>query len=178
MIIGLTGYARTGKDTVAGILVKDFGFERIAFADPIRELLYELNPKVNGIYLREMVEEHGWEITKSQMEVRRLLQDLGIGARKVFGSNFWVERAMYKISLDKHYVITDVRFRNEADSIKRLPSKIWRVQRSGVVAINDHVSEHDMDHYEVDHTIVNEGPIEYLSILVHEQMETLSVKKK
>jgi dephospho-CoA kinase len=61
MIIGLTGYARTGKDTVASVLVKDFGFERIAFADPIRELLYELNPKVNGIYLREMVEEHGWE---------------------------------------------------------------------------------------------------------------------
>lgn len=177
MIIGLTGYARTGKDTVASVLVKDFGFERIAFADPIRELLYELNPKVNGIYLREMVEEHGWEITKSQMEVRRLLQDLGIGARKVFGSTFWVERAMFKMSIDKNYVITDVRFRNEADAIRSLPSKIWRIQRSGVVAINDHVSEHDMDYYNVDYTLVNEGPIEYLSILVHEQMELLGVKK-
>lgn len=176
MIIGLTGYARSGKDTVAGVLVKDFGFERIAFADPIRDLLYELNPKVNGIYLREMVEENGWEITKSQIEVRRLLQDLGIGARKIFGSTFWVERAMFKMSLDKNYVITDVRFRNEADSIKRLPSKIWRVKRTGVDAVNNHVSEHDMDHYPVDYTLINEGPIEYVSVLVHEQMDLLGAK--
>ncbi len=178
MIIGLCGYARTGKDTVANVLVQEYGFERIAFADPIRELLFELNPLVNGVRLQEMVKDYGWEITKSQMEVRRLLQDLGVGARKVFGENFWVEQALKKVRLDKNYVIPDVRFRNEVNAIKQIPSKIWRVKRSGVVAVNSHISEHDLDNYEADTTLLNEGPIEYLSLLVREQMDTLSVKKQ
>jgi dephospho-CoA kinase len=40
MIIGLTGYAQSGKDTVANILVENYGYQRVAFADPIRALLY------------------------------------------------------------------------------------------------------------------------------------------
>ena len=46
MIIGLTGYARSGKDTVAQILVDKFGFTRVAFADPIRDFCYQVNPIV------------------------------------------------------------------------------------------------------------------------------------
>ena len=36
MIIGLSGYARSGKDTVAELLVLNYGFKRVAFADGIR----------------------------------------------------------------------------------------------------------------------------------------------
>jgi len=178
MILGLTGYARTGKDTVAEILIKDYGFERIAFADPIRNLLFELNPLVNGVRLQDMVNEYGWEITKSQIEVRRLLQNLGVGARNVFGENFWINQALLKVNLSKDYVVTDVRFKNEIAAIRKLPSRIWRIQRSGVVAVNNHISEHDLDDVEVDYTLLNEGPIEYLSTLVEEQMQVLRVKKQ
>ena len=31
-VIGLTGYAQSGKDTVASILVEKYGYRRIAFA--------------------------------------------------------------------------------------------------------------------------------------------------
>jgi dephospho-CoA kinase len=41
-IIGLTGYAGSGKDTVRNILEAKHGFDGIAFADPIRDMLTAL----------------------------------------------------------------------------------------------------------------------------------------
>ena len=66
MIIGLTGFARSGKDSVAKVLVDQYGFTRVAFADKIRELLYEVNPIVNdsNFTLQGVVNEFGWEDAK------------------------------------------------------------------------------------------------------------------
>jgi hypothetical protein len=44
VIIGLGGYARSGKDTVARILVEERGFVQVAYADILRDMLYALNP--------------------------------------------------------------------------------------------------------------------------------------
>ena len=65
MIIGLTGYAQSGKDTVAKILVENYGFTRIAFADKIREFLYETNPMYDSIvgeplFVKAKVDRDGW----------------------------------------------------------------------------------------------------------------------
>ena len=38
-LIGLTGYAGTGKDTVRQILEDQYDLDGLAFADPIREML-------------------------------------------------------------------------------------------------------------------------------------------
>lgn len=45
-LIGLSGYARSGKDEAAKVLVEEFGFKRIAFADKLRDFLYALDPIV------------------------------------------------------------------------------------------------------------------------------------
>lgn len=45
-IVGLSGYARSGKDEAAKVLVEEFGFTRVAFADKLRDFLYALNPLV------------------------------------------------------------------------------------------------------------------------------------
>ena len=47
MIIGISGYATAGKDTIGEILVENHGFRRIAFADKLREVLLALNPIVD-----------------------------------------------------------------------------------------------------------------------------------
>ena len=83
MIIGLSGYARSGKDTVAELLGLNYGFKRISFALPMRDALYRLNPIVKGsivgeeLRLAEYVDHFGWEDAKALPEVRRLLQVFG-----------------------------------------------------------------------------------------------------
>lgn len=179
MIIGLTGYAQSGKDTVASILVKKYGFTRIAFADKIREFLYETNPMFDSIagepmFVKARVDRDGWEEAKKSPHIRRLLQNSGVAARKLFGDNFWVHEAMKTMLNDPrpdlNYVVTDVRFLNEADMIKANSGQIWRVKRLGVDAVNTHVSEIEMDGYPVDQIFVNNGTLEDLEVLIGTRM--------
>ena len=179
MIIGLSGYAQSGKDTVANILVEKHGYTRIAFADPIRELLYEMDPLIPLGYgtsvinyrLQDLVDAYGWDKVKVDYpEVRRLLQDLGVGARKIFGDTFWIYQALSDVTPDDKVVVSDVRFENEAKWIQEFNGQIWRVKRVGTDAVNDHVSESEMDGYPVDQIFVNNGTIEDLEVLIGTRM--------
>ena len=59
MIIVLTGYARSGKDSVAKVLVEQYEFTRVAFADKIKDLLVEMDPILeNGHRLSSTLEEY------------------------------------------------------------------------------------------------------------------------
>jgi dephospho-CoA kinase len=178
MIIGLSGYARSGKDEIAKILVEDYGYERVAFADKIRDFLYETDPQIGGNRLQHLIDNYGWDVAKSQPEVRYLLQSIGVAARKVFGDSFWINQALnphiYEhpiVGVNKDIVVTDVRFTNEAEIIKSLGGKIWRIKRNGVEAVNNHVSEHEMDGYQVDMILKNEGTLEDLQKMVRNRME-------
>lgn len=46
-LIALTGRKRSGKDTV-GQFLQTAGFERVAFGDPVKRILADLNPYVDG----------------------------------------------------------------------------------------------------------------------------------
>lgn len=151
MIIGLTGYARSGKDTVADILVAEHGFTRVALADGVRELALRIDP-VLGLNmhkrpytLSQAVHTFGWEALKSTCwgpEVRRLLQEIGTGCRDLLGENVWIDRLWLRHWPDaSRVVITDVRFANEAFAVRREFGEVWRVERPGVAAYNEHASE-------------------------------------
>ena len=171
MIIGLSGYAQSGKDTVARTLVKEYGFTRIAFADKIRQLLYEMNPRINDRQLQQWVDLQGWDATKEISEVRMLLQNLGVGARKIIGELVWVKVAMMQYDPNKNFVFTDVRFSNEARMIKDYGGHIWRVERPGVKPVNDHVSESELNAWNFDELIYNAGSLEDLAEIVRSSME-------
>lgn len=175
MIIGISGYARTGKDTIADILVEEYGFERLAFADKLRECVYALNPSLIGWYvpqldavkpqkyLQEVIDEYGWDGVKSTEygpEVRRLLQRFGTEVgRNILGENIWVDSTFLVTDVTKDYIITDCRFRNEAMGILRQGGKMWRVNRPGVGPVNDHISEIGLDNFPVDTVIDNDGDL-------------------
>jgi len=179
MLIGLSGYARSGKDTVAEYLVENYGFTRMAFADPMKEALRRLNPLVTfggmpGVSLAWAVEKSGWEVVKDESpEVRGLLQRLGTEVgRDMFGENFWVEYAIKKTVDIQNVVFSDVRFRNEADAIQQGWGQNWRINRPGSFAANDHVSETQMDGYgQFDTVITNEGSLEDLYAEIDKTME-------
>lgn len=178
-IVGLTGYAQVGKDTVGGIM-KGLGFERLSFADGVREGMYALNPIVahgsltvedvlspGPIRLREIVDRIGWEKAKQISEIRQLLQRYGTEAgREIFGSDCWIQRALDKAEPFLAYVVTDVRFPNEAEAIRAKGGEIWRVDRPGYAPINSHASDVSVDEIEPDRIIVNDGTVQELEALV------------
>jgi len=168
ILIGLSGYARSGKDTAAEAL-SSLGFVRISFADKLREFIYEFNPTVwatNGLNedLRHVIDTWGWDGYKSTIwgdDIRRQLQVLGTECgRKIIGDNIWVDALFDSLSENKKYVIADVRFPNEAIGIRDRGGRMYRIEREGVGPANNHLSEIALDHYEFDGFIHNDGTVE------------------
>lgn len=143
MLIGIGSKARTGKSAAAAALVRDLGFTRVSFADPLKELALEADPIVYPQPPLQNMQNHnrlnwvvrgkgGWEEAKdSFQEVRRFLQALGVGARKVFGEDFWVDQAFRRAEGHANVVIPDVRFPNEAAAIRLHGGYLIRIDRPG-----------------------------------------------
>lgn len=176
MLIGLSGYARSGKDTVAGVL-RPFGFTRYAFADELRDEVYAATPTMpDGRGLASVVDEYGWDAAKTSSpyaaEIRSSLQAHGVNARNEHGIDYWVSRVERRVAGDQIagagqlVVVTDVRFRNEAQWIVENGGEVWRVERPGVAAVNGHISEHDLDEWRFDERVANSGSVEDLRQVV------------
>ena len=183
MIIGLSGFARSGKDTFANRLVSAHGFTRIAFADTLRNFLYALNPIVHAkagteIYghedqevvlwhLQEVIDIHTWDRYKESVfgpEIRRLLQRLGTEAgRQTLWDTIWIDAALKDLDPEKNYVVTDARFLNEFKAITDLGGTIVRIERPGVGPQSDHASETEALQYNFYNVIQNDGTIEGLN---------------
>ena len=143
MIVGLAGYAGSGKDTAAEALV-GLGWERVAFADRIKAVA---------------AAAFGWNGEKNEAG-RRLLQDLGFAARLYLGSDVWVRAALEHAG--PRPVVTDVRFPAEAKAIKDSGGIVVRIDRPGVGPVNDDHSEVALDGWSYDARIVNDSTVEEL----------------
>jgi len=170
--IGLSGYAQSGKDTVAEVLVEDFGYKKVAFADAIREALVVLNPRIEvanmAMRLSSAVKSFGWEFLKKEdTGVRELLQRFGTEVgREMFDQNIWVDLAIDLVPDGGRVVFSDVRYPNELKAIRAAGGTVWRVNRPDVSAPNDHESEHALKDYKFDLQINNVDTINFLQDLV------------
>jgi hypothetical protein len=169
MLVGLTGFARTGKDSLAQELVKNYGFQRKGFADNIRGILYSMNPRLpdpnwgdvgdnfgsNGVVrVNDYVDSFGWEKAKEVPEIRQLLQRLGTdGGRDHLGVNVWVD-SLINGAHNARLVVPDVRFPNEYQAIKERGGVVLRIVRAGYGPVNGHISEVALQ--EQDYTIEND----------------------
>lgn len=175
-IVGLTGYAQSGKDTAAAVLVEN-GWVKLSFAEPLRAAMLALNPVV-AIH-REAVRP-GWgrlsavlddmdydEAKRRYPEYRELLQRMGTEVgREQFGESFWVDRVRNQIERLRGrrisgVVIPDTRFPNEEAFIHEIGGKVYKVVRTGTEAVNTHVSDTGIDRLRIDGVIPNNGTIEH-----------------
>lgn len=165
-VIGLIGKKRVGKDTVAAQLVESHGFARLAFADVLKEVALDVDPfvQVADHYWRlsKLVELVGWEKAKAYPDVRRLLQRFGIRIRQV-DPNFWLRPVDTALELRKtSVVITDVRFANEAELVRKYGGMLVRIERESVDDGDTHESESALPEIEADVLITNDGTVQDL----------------
>lgn len=118
----------------------------------------------------------------SLITVRDFLQKLGTDAiRDGLHENTWVNATMadysptqvqwsdgpiggYKDGEMPNWIITDTRFPNEAEAIKKAGGIVVRINRPGVQPINPHPSETSLDDWNFDAVINNDGDV---SDIVH-----------
>ena len=144
MIIGLTGFKRTGKDTFASYFPSNF--TRMAFAEPLKQaaaIIYDVPITVFEDELKDATNEK-WGNTH-----RDMLINVGQKMREV-DPDHWVKLMKSRIlssqprnsldATDQHILITDVRQPNELQMIEHLGGAVYLVQRKGV-AWNGHPTE-------------------------------------
>jgi dephospho-CoA kinase len=181
--IAFIGKMRSGKDTAAARLIEVHDYQRLAFADPVRELALKLDPwityanddgdwlnGISAIRLSELVDRVGWDRAKDEHpEVRRTLQHAGQGVRDLDPS-FWIFELLrkYRAAKPDPVVITDVRYRNEARTLRKRGFKLVRIVRPlarGEVSARhldpakQHASETELDDYPCDVVISNSGSL-------------------
>lgn len=176
-LIGMTGYAGSGKDTAAEAMQSD-GWEVMGFADPMYKMSMVLDPLlfrylVFPFRLSRVVRRRGWTAAKRIPAVRRWLQRLGTEAgRDVLGEKVWVEAMEKRWQPGGKYIVTNVRFENEAEAIRRFGGKIIEVMRPGVGPANLHQSESVV---EADASIANVGDVRHLHDRMREAVKSLGL---
>jgi hypothetical protein len=171
MIVGISGKAQSGKDTVGAILVNKHGFIRVASADALKRIA---------------MRTFNWDGAKDARG-RKFLQDLATAVRG-YDPDFWINITFQEIErqqknnntypLQEHdFVITDVRYTNEADYLKKAGAILLRIERGGI-ELFDHESETQLDNYEgFDYLISNNGTIEGLEERVAVILDRIIEKK-
>ncbi len=190
MIIGVVGKKRSGKDTIANYLAKNYGFVRIGIADPMKEackhiflmdddqLWGDKKEEVDeryGVTPREILQVMGTELF--QYDIYNHLPQL---MDKVPPRTIWINRfrLMYnatkeKIKQEPDVVVSDVRFKHEASRIHKMGGKLLKVVRPGLENKDTHASEMEMDKIHNVFIIYNDKTIKDLHKKVDKFMKDL-----
>jgi len=194
MLIGLTGHAGAGKDTVAAFLAAN-GWRGCAFADALRvevAAAWHIDPRIlterttketpmralrvgNG-YHREWLMHaamQGWSLLDDRSP-RWLMQRWGEFRRRQCADH-WVRHVVVWINTMRRHnvpglVITDVRMDNEAAAIRAAGGVLVRVHRPGAgLQDPDTASRPSEGHtgLQVDADIHNDGDLQHLQAEVY-----------
>ena len=141
MIIGICGLIGCGKGTVGDILVENYGFTKLSFADKLKDGVATVFNWDRAMLEGDTVESREWRETQDDfwtketgrtITPRLVLQEFGTDCmRHGFDDGIWVSLVKQELVKypNKNFVIPDVRFPNEANMIKSIHGEVWRVRR-------------------------------------------------
>ncbi len=131
ILIGITGKAGSGKDTVGNILHERHNFACVAFASPIKAMICQLLNVPRKIWDDRVWREMDLPIFGCSPRV--LAQTIGTEwGRLTISDDLWLDLALEQVKSKKNqprWAITDVRFENEATKIRELGGHILHVER-------------------------------------------------
>lgn len=142
ILIGITGRARSGKDTAADVLKYRLGLHKYALGGPLKDML-----KTGfGDHFHEG--DRDGICKETGVSYRRMMQTLGTEWGRGLNDNIWLNLAQTRweqIQKSKLYagmVISDVRFPNEAEWIRERGGKVLEIIRPGQPIVeSNHPSE-------------------------------------
>ncbi len=165
LLIGIAGRARSGKDTAAQHLVNHHGFQSYAFADPLRDgLMHILNLSPCDFEGDQKEQPLPW-LGRSP---RELMQSLGTEwGRNAVHPELWLLLAEQNLDLltrthdtAQGIVVSDIRFENEADFIRKRGGLVVHISRGNAPLVNSHVSEAGVQLHDLDVQIFNDDTVE------------------
>ena len=139
-VIGICGLIGHGKDTVSGFLIQE-GFQKLSFAGALKDVCSAVFGWDRTLVEGNTPESREWRETVDSWWSERLdipnfsprfaMQYIGTDVfRNHFHSDIWVAACERQIEMtDNNVVISDCRFFNELDVIKRFGGKtavVWR----------------------------------------------------
>jgi hypothetical protein len=139
-VVGICGLIGHGKDTAAGFLIEQ-GYQRISFAGVLKDtcaalfgwdrILLEGNTTESRAFREQVDTWWANRLDIPNFTPRYALQHIGTNVfRHHFHPDIWVAACERQIEMtDKNVVISDCRFYNELNVIKRLGGKtavVWR----------------------------------------------------
>lgn len=185
MIIGFGGRLRSGKTDLSRICEK-YGFQRIYFALPLKQLIADLIDKtiddvnelknveneyiLNYDKIKFLSEETNIPIEivepllakKIFRNTREMLQYIGTDIIRKYNKDWHVDKIRNMIDITKNYVIDDVRFPNEKEMIQTNNGILFFVVRPILNNISNHESEISLKWQDFDNIIINDGGLEEL----------------
>lgn len=185
LVFAISGWKSSGKDTTADFLVGEFGFTKLSFAAKLKDMVSEQYgiprhclddqaQKEAPLTQYPVIPTDDFAITLQQRldsELRsgfwtpRALCILEGSAKRAVHSNYWVKRVAETVLgvPDLNFVISDMRYRSEADTLKLLipDLKLVRLDRFDTIDTQD-PSERDLDNYKFDYVLNNRKSVEEL----------------
>jgi len=162
-LIGITGYAGSGKDTVAALLTHHYEFTCVAIADRIREFVC-----TQARALQRRVEAEGWDAVKQDSAIRRLLETTGEAFRSTFPNLLlnsvlpdwkwgnW-DHAVSWHNMPPYYAITDIRHEEEAHRLRSWGGDLWCVCRKSAPLVYE--GDAGVGKLPITHYIQNNGSL-------------------
>jgi len=160
-IIAIAGLAQSGKSTIASYL-KAQGFTEDSFAAPIRSCM----ANILGISLSQLEVCKDQDMPPFEYTPRRMMQTLGTEwGREMIQNDLWIvslrERIKRELTLTS-FVISDLRFENEAVALRDMGAEIWHIERPGLSNTTGHKSENGIMRQLHDYVILNDGTVDEL----------------
>lgn len=162
-LVGIIGKKGSGKTECANVLIQNYGFQKVSFADKLKQVVSDLfDIPINCLYDPNLKEtyDHRWGKT-----YREIMQLFGTEVGRCIYNDIWIYHTEKRIlqNSDDKIVIDDVRFKNEANLIKRQNGLLLKIIRPSVSQEQSlHASEVEQDEIKEDILLVNNSTKEDL----------------